>query len=100
VNKILLAVFILLGNVTSVNAETVYRPTYPGTDVPDISKPAIVKDGNVIYESYPVTTMRNYNKPSYVEERGGDGKTTIYEAYPMTNVPNKMKGGYKVEESD
>jgi hypothetical protein len=86
--------------VSSVAAETVLRPTYPGTDVPDLSKPAIVREGNVIYESYPVTTMRDYSKPSYVEERGGDGTTTIYEAYPNTNVPNKMKGGYKVLESE
>jgi hypothetical protein len=80
-------------------AETVIRPTYPATDIPDLSKPAIIKDGNVIYESYPITTYRDYNKPAYVEEKNRDGTSTIYETLPMTDYPDKLKGGYKVEES-
>jgi hypothetical protein len=94
-----LFIVVILFYVTPVNSETVMRPTYPATDIPDLSKPALIKHGNVIYESYPTTTIRDYNKPAYVKEKSRDGTSMIYEALPMTDYPNKLKGGYKVEES-
>jgi hypothetical protein len=93
------AIYLTLLCASSVGAETVIRPTYPGTNIPDLSKPALIKDGNVIYESYPITTIRNYHKPAYVEEKNRYGTSTIYEALPMTDYKNMLNGGYKVEGS-
>lgn len=80
-------------------AETVIRPTFPGTDIPDLSKPATVIDNGVIYQSHPTTTIRDYDKPAFVKEKNGNGTSTIYETIPATNIPNKMKGGYSVDDS-
>ena len=57
----LLAVFLL--SVTQVTfSETIVRPTMPGTNIPDLMQPALVRDGDVIYESYPGLTTRDYSK--------------------------------------
>ena len=77
----------------AADAETVVRPTYPGTNIPNQMAPAIVEDRGTIYESYPATTIRDYSKPAYVREGN-----TVYEAFPGTNIPNKTEGGYSVEE--
>ena len=92
--------FFLISTTSIVYAETVFRPTFPGGSIPDLSKPAMVQEGNVVYESYPASTIRDYSKPSYVIESNGDGSSTVYEAYPASNIPNKMNGGYSVEESE
>jgi hypothetical protein len=89
---------ILISSIAS--AETVYRPTFPGGNIPDLSKPAIVKEGNVVYESYPASTIRDYSKPSYVIEKNGDGSSTLYETFPASNIPNKLEGGYRIESDD
>jgi hypothetical protein len=83
---------------TPLSAETVIRPTFPGGSIPDLSRPAMVQEGNVIYESYPASTIRDYSKPSYVIENNGDGSSTLYEAFPASNVPNKLEGGYRIQE--
>ena len=77
----------------AADAETVVRPTYPGTNIPNPMAPAIVEDRGTIYESFPATTIRDYSKPAYVREGN-----TVYETFPGTSIPNKMEGGYSVEE--
>lgn len=89
----------LLCFINICHAETIISPTFPGTNIPDKSKPALVQDGNIIYESHPATTIRDYSKPAYVRENNGDGTSTIYEAHPSSNLPNKVKGGYLIQDN-
>lgn len=96
-SKVLVLIFGVL-TYSSLFAETVIRPTFPGGSIPDLSKPAMVQEGNVIYESYPASTIRDYSKPSYVIENNGDGSSTLYEAFPASNIPNKLEGGYRIQE--
>lgn len=92
----LLAVFLL--SVTQVTfSETIVRPTMPGTNIPDLMQPALVRDGDVIYESYPGLTTRDYSKPAHVIEDNGDGASTVYETFAPGNIPNKMNGGYVIQ---
>lgn len=91
---------LLISTIRIASAETVYRPTFPGGSIPDISKPAMVQEGNVIYESYPASTIRDYSKPSYVIENNSDGSSTVYEAYPGSNIPNKINGGHRIQGMD
>jgi hypothetical protein len=73
------------------------RPTMPGTNIPDLMQPALVRDGDVIYESYPGLTTRDYSKPAHVIEDNGDGTSTVYETFAPGNIPNKMNGGYVIQ---
>jgi hypothetical protein len=88
---------ILLATTIQVHSETVIRPTFPGTDIPDLTKPALVRDGNVIYESYPGLNVRDYSKPAQVIEDNGNGTSTVYETFAPGDIPNKMKGGYTIQ---
>lgn len=73
--------------------ETVMRPSIPGTNYPDYSKPALVKKGNTIYRTVPGTTARDYTKPAYVTE----GNTT-YRTIPGTSYRDNTKPAYRVSE--
>ncbi len=78
-------------------AETIVRPTMPGTNIPDLMQPALIRDGNVIYETYPGLTARDYSKPAHVIEDNGNGRSTVYETFAPGNIPNRMNGGYVIQ---
>jgi len=40
-----------------------YYETYPGTGVPDLSKPVYTESNGVLYEVYPNTTVPDISKP-------------------------------------
>ncbi len=81
---------------SSVIAETVFRPTYPGTSIPNLMAPGYIeqREGgqSTIRETYPGTSIPNLSKPGFVEE--GDG---IYPTYPGTNIRDYSKPGYVLD---
>ncbi len=96
--KCISLIAILLCAFTQVAlTETIVRPTMPGTNIPDLMQPAIVRDGNLIYETYPGLNARDYSKPAHVIEDNGNGTSTVYETFAPGNLPNKMNGGYVIQ---
>jgi hypothetical protein len=57
----------------------------PGTNIPDLMQPAIVRDGNLIYETYPGLNARDYSKPAHVIEDNGNGTSTVYVTFAPGN---------------
>lgn len=78
-------------------ADGVYRPTYPGTSVPNRMAPGYVEQNEngktVLRETYPGTSVPNLLKPGFVEEGNG-----IYPTYPGTNIRNYSQPGYISDE--
>lgn len=51
----------------------ILRPTHPGTNSIDRSKPGIVWKGNKAYLTHPGTDSPDYSKPVYVRDSSGSG---------------------------
>lgn len=77
-------------------ADTVFRPTYPGTSIPNLMAPGYIEQregGQLNFrETYPGTSIPNLSKPGLVEE--GDG---IYPTYPGTSIRDYSKPGFVLD---
>jgi hypothetical protein len=89
-NKFVISVGALMLAV-STHADTTFYPTYPGTTIRDVNKPGYVQQGNNIYQTYPGTDIPNVTKPGFT--RNGDA---FYQTYPGTNIPDVGKPGVGV----
>ena len=45
--------------------DTMVYETYPGTNVRDYNKPGVKIEDDNVYQTYPGTNVRDYNKPGY-----------------------------------
>jgi len=92
VNSILCMTSIIC--IASAMADTIVRPNYPGTSVPNRYAPSVVEQDGLIYQTYPGTYSRDYSKPAYKEE-----DNTYYPVYSGTSVPNRGEQSYSIEHS-
>lgn len=76
---LLLAMLIL---ITTSEAQTVIHQTYPGTSVRDYNKPGyVIESDGTGYQTYPGTSVRNYSAPGFKIEGGNTNAWPIRNQY-------------------
>jgi len=61
---------LMLVLITTADAQTVVHQTYPGTSVRDFNKPSyVIRNDGTGYQTYPGTSVRDFNAPGFKVER-------------------------------
>ena len=65
---------LMLVLITTADAQTVVHQTYPGTSVRDFNKPSyVIRNDGTGYQTYPGTSVRDFNAPGFKVEGGNTG---------------------------